>query len=77
MQGVHVLVVDKKLLQFWVGFDVFVPLTFPLFNYTVTVVFQRFDFLPGTIVHFVQSAIWMYVGMRVTVVLETFGSAVP
>jgi len=77
LQGVHDFVVDEKLLQFWVGFDVLVPLTFPLFYYTVPVVFQLFDFLPGTFVHFAQSAIWMYAGMRVTVVLETFGAAVP
>ena len=43
----------------------------------VTLVFQLFDFLQGAFVHFVQSAIWMYAGMRVTFGLETFRAAVP
>ena len=77
MQGVYDLEVDEKLLQFWIGFDVFVPLTLPPFYHMVTLVFQLFDFLQGTFVHFVQSASWMYAGMRVTFALETFRATVP
>jgi len=68
---------DEKLLQGLVGFDILIPFAFPLFNDTVTMVTQGFDFLLGMFVHFVQSAIGMYGGVRVAVVLETFGTSMP